>query len=306
MTVSLSGMGTDPDADDTLSYGWTQTAGTTVTLSETDAAATNFTAPLDLSADETLRFRLRVTDAGGLHAEDEVATTVGAAAASRSVLTAWVEQLPERHDGTSVFTFELHFSEEMSLSYVALRDSAFQVTAGTVVNARRQSPPSNRSWHIDVEPTSDADVALVLPAGRACDVTGAICTTDGRRLSNRLDLRVAGASPGQLTAWVERVPERHDGTSRFTFELHFSEEASLSYVALRDSAFEVTAGTVVNARRQSPPSNQSWYIDVEPDSNADVVLMLAADRACDTTGAICTAGGERLSNRLEITVPAQP
>ena len=306
VTVSLSGMGTDPDADDTLSYGWTQTAGTTVTLSATDAAATNFTAPLDLSADETLRFRLRVTDAGGLHAEDEVATTVGAAAASRSVLTAWVEQLPERHDGTSVFTFELHFSEEMSLSYVALRDSAFQVTAGTVVNARRQSPPSNRSWHIDVEPTSDADVALVLPAGRACDVTGAICTTDGRRLSNRLDLRVAGASPGQLTAWVERVPERHDGTSRFTFELHFSEEASLSYVALRDSAFEVTAGTVVNARRQSPPSNQSWHIDVEPDSNADVVLMLAADRACDTTGAICTAGGERLSNRLEITVPAQP
>ena len=135
VTVSLSGMGTDPDADDTLSYGWTQTAGTTVTLSATDAAATNFTAPLDLSADETLRFRLRVTDAGGLHAEDEVATTVGAAAASRSVLTAWVEQLPERHDGTSVFTFELHFSEEMSLSYVALRDSAFQVTAGTVVNA---------------------------------------------------------------------------------------------------------------------------------------------------------------------------
>ena len=306
VTVSLSGTGTDPDADDTLSYGWTQTAGTTVTLSATDAAATNFTAPLDLSADETLRFRLRVTDAGGLHAEDEVAATVGAAAVSRSVLTAWVEQLPERHDGTSVFTFELHFSEEMNLGYAALRDSAFQVTAGTVVNARRQSPPSNRSWHIDVEPTSDADVALVLPAGRACDTAGAICTTDGRRLSNRLDLSVAGASPGQLTAWVARVPERHDGTSRFTFELHFSEETSLSYVALRDSAFQVTAGTVVNARRQSPPSNRSWHIDVDPDSNADVVLVLAAGRACDTAGAICTAEGERLSNRLEITVPAQP
>ena len=149
-------------------------------------------------------------------------------------------------------------------------------------------------------------MALVLPAGRACDTAGAICTTDGRRLSNRLDLSVAGASPGQLTAWVARVPERHDGTSRFTFELHFSEETSLSYVALRDSAFQVTAGTVVNARRQSPPSNRSWHIDVDPDSNADVVLVLAAGRACDTAGAICTAEGERLSNRLEITVPAQP
>ena len=303
-TVSLNGTGTDPDADDTLSYGWTQTGGTTMTLSATDAAATSFTAPSALSADETLRFTLRVTDAGGLYAEDEVAVTVEAA--TGVPLTAWVERVPERHDGNNGFTFELHFSEEASLSYVALRDSAFEVTAGTVVTARRQSPPSNQSWYIDVEPDSNANVVLVLAAGRACDITGAICTADGRRLSNRLDLRVAGSSPGQLTAWVERVPERHDGTSRFTFELHFSEEASLSYVALRDSAFEVTAGTVVTARRQSPPSNQSWYIDVEPDSNANVVLVLAADRACDTTGAICTAGGERLSNRLEITVPAQP
>ena len=149
-------------------------------------------------------------------------------------------------------------------------------------------------------------MALVLPAGRACDVTGAICTANGRRLSSRLDLRVAGPSPAQLTAWVERLPERHDGNSGFTFVLHFSDEPLLSYVTLRDSAFEVTAGTVVNARRQSSPSNRSWYIDVEPDSNANVVLVLAADRACDTAGAICTAGGARLSNRLEITVPAQP
>ena len=79
--------------------------------------------------------------------------------------------------------------------------------------------------------------SLCLRRDGACDTAGAICTTDGRRLSNRLDLSVAGASPGQLTAWVARVPERHDGTSRFTFELHFSEETSLSYVALRDSAF---------------------------------------------------------------------
>ena len=300
-TVRLSGTGTDPDADDTPSYGWTQTAGTTVTLSAADAAATSFTAPSDLSAEETLRFTLRVTDAGGLYAEDEVAVTVEAAAVSRSVLTAWVEQLPERHDGTSVFTFELHFSEEMNLGYAALRDSAFQVTAGTVVNARRQSPPSNRSWHIDVEPTSDADVALVLPAGRACDVTGTICTADGRRLSNRLDLRVAGPQLPGPTAWAERVPDSHDGTT-FRFRLRFSAEIDIGYVTLRDNSFDVTGGSITYVQRLARPSNRDWEITVAPDSNANVVLVLAADRACDTAGAICTAGGERLSNRLEITI----
>ena len=306
-TVSLSGTGTDPDAGDTLSYGWTQTAGTTVTLSATDAAATSFAAPSDLSADETLRFTLRVTDAGGLYAEDEVAVTIEAAAAA-AALTAWVERLPERHDGNSGFTFELHFSEEVSLSYVTLRDLAFEVTAGTVVNARRQSHPSNQSWHIDVEPTSDADVALVLPAGRACDVTGAICTVDGRRLSNRLELSVAGSQPpqgGPLTAWAERVPDSHGGPT-FQFRLRFSAEIDTGYVTLRDNSFDVTGGSITYVQRLARPSNRDWEITVAPDSNANVVLVLAADRACDSVGAICTAGGERLSNRLEITVPAQP
>jgi hypothetical protein len=304
-TVNLSGTGTDPDADDTLSYGWTQTAGTTVTLSATDAAATSFAAPSDLSAEETLRFTLRVTDAGGLYAEDEVAVTVEAAATVP--LTAWVERLPERHDGNSGFTFELHFSEEVSLSYAALRDSAFEVTAGTVVNARRQSPPSNRNWHINVEPTSNADVVLVLPAGRACDVTGAICTADGRRLSNRLDLRVAGSqSPrSPLTAWAERVPDSHGGPT-FQFRLRFSAEIDIGYVTLRDNSFDVTGGSITRVKRLARPSNRDWEITVAPASNANVVLVLAADRACDTAGAICTAGGEQLSNRLEITVPAQP
>ena len=302
-TVSLSGTGTDPDADDTLSYGWTQTAGATVALSAADAAATSFTAPSELSADETLRFTLRVTDADGLYAEDEVVVAVETAATAP--LTARVERLPARHDGNSRFTFELHFSEEVNLSYMTVRDSAFEVTAGAVVNARRQSPPSNRSWYIRVEPTSDAGVELVLPAGRACDVTGAICTADGRRLSNRLDLTVAGPPPAPLTAWAERVPDSHDGTT-FRFRLRFSAEIDIGYVSLRDNSFDVTGGSITYVQRLARPSNRDWEITVAPDSNANVVLVLAADRACGAAGAICTAGGARLSNRLEITVPAQP
>ena len=216
-------------------------------------------------------------------------------------LTARVERLPERHDGNSGFTFELYFSEEVSLSYVTLRDSAFEVTAGRVVKARRQSRTSNRIWHIDVEPTSDADVELVLQAGRACGVTGAICTAaDSRRLSTHLNLTVAGPPPAPLTAWAEMVPS-HNGTT-FRFRLRFSAEIDISYVTLRDGSFDVTRGSVIKARRLAPPSNRDWEITVAPDSNANVVLVLAADRACDTAGAICTAGGERLSNRLEITI----
>ena len=302
-TVTLSGTGTDPDTDDVLEYRWTQTAGTTVTLSSPSSSTTSFTAPADLSADEVLRFNLRVTDGGGLYGEDEVAVTVSAAARA-TLLTAWTVGVPARHDGSgNVFTFELHFSEDVPLSHVTLRDSAFEVTGGTVVRAGRKSAPSNVSWNIEVRPDSDGATELVLPANRACDATGAICTDDGRRLSNRVEVRVPGPAP-PLTAWTVGVPARHDGSgSVFTFELHFSENVPLSYVTLRDSAFEVTGGAVVRAGRKSAPSNVSWNIDVRPDSNGATALVLPANRACDATGAICTDDGRRLSNRLEVRVP---
>ena len=78
-TVTLSGTGEDPDAGETLAYAWTQTGGATVTLSSASSAVATFTAPSNLSADETLTFRLRVTDGGGLTADGSVRVTVAAA-----------------------------------------------------------------------------------------------------------------------------------------------------------------------------------------------------------------------------------
>ena len=75
-SVTLDGAGTDPDAGDTLGYGWTRSAGPGVTLSTTTAATVTFTAPTGLTATTTLRFTLRVTDAAGLYHEDEVIVTV--------------------------------------------------------------------------------------------------------------------------------------------------------------------------------------------------------------------------------------
>ena len=40
----------------------------------------------------------------------------------------------------------------------------------------------------------DGTVTIVLPAATDCGATGAICTEDGRMLSSRLELTVAGPS----------------------------------------------------------------------------------------------------------------
>ena len=72
--VILSGTASDPDGT-IVSHAWTQTGGTAVLLSGADGAIATFTAP-DVSMDETLTFRLTVTDNDGAQANDEVMVVV--------------------------------------------------------------------------------------------------------------------------------------------------------------------------------------------------------------------------------------
>ena len=107
---------------------------------------------------------------------------------------------------------------------------------------------------------------------------------------------------GPLSTRFENVPQGHDGTRGFAFELHFSEEVATTHLAIRDAVLEVSGGTVTGARRLADPSNREWEIEVEPAFDADVTVVLRANRPCLDDGAICTEDGERLSNGLETTV----
>ena len=117
--------------------------------------------------------------------------------------------------------------------------------------------------------------------------------------SNAVRATVSGPP---LTASFHGMPTSHNGTTPFTFELRFSEQIEISYVTLRDSAFTVTNGEVTRVRRLNPPSNLRWFISVEPKSAGDITIALPGNRSCDVTGAVCTAGGKKLSNSPSATV----
>ena len=117
-------------------------------------------------------------------------------AAAPSPLTATAHSAPASHDGSNSFTFELRFSEtpREDFSYVTLRDHAFTVTGGEVVNARRLEQGKNVRWEVTVQPSGNADLTIVLPVTTDCDAQGAVCTGDGRKLSQRVELTVSGPS----------------------------------------------------------------------------------------------------------------
>ena len=120
----------------------------------------------------------------------------------RDELTAHFQDMPEAHDGQSSFKFALLFNQEVDVYQRDMRDHVLQISEGTVENVRRLEPPSNRSWEYTVRPNSDTDMTIVLPVTSDCAVVGAVCTEDGKRLSNGLTATVSGP-----TARFENISE---------------------------------------------------------------------------------------------------
>ena len=217
-------------------------------------------------------------------------------------LTASFENVPDEHDGGNAFVFRVAFSEEVGISYATLRDESFSTTDGDVTAARRVDGRHDL-WEITVEPDSRAAVSITLPGNRACGTTGAVCTRgdDPRPLGNSPSATVAGPPTTPLTASFGDMPATHAG-EEFEFRLTFSEEPEVSYVTLRDHAFDETGGTVRKAKRRTQGSNLSWDITVKPNGVAAVTIELPATTDCAATGAICTHDERPLSNASSATV----
>ena len=106
-------------------------------------------------------------------------------------------------------------------------------------------------------------------------------------LTSEATVAVAAAAPAPLTAAFQDLPDSHDGSTAFTFRVLFSEDVGISYVNMRDDAFSLSEGDVTGARRVEG-RNDLWEITVEPDGDDGVAVTLTGNRACATTGAICT------------------
>ena len=187
LTVNISDIDDQDDLENvTFSYQWQAND------SDIPGATSSSYTLTDADLGKTVKVRVSFTDDAGNPETLTSAATDVVTEPPAEPLTATLENTPESHDGQTVFTFELRFSEDFGLSYVTLRDHAFTVTGGTVTGAGRLERPSNIRWEIHVQPDSESDVTVVLPITEDCNHQGAICTEDGEQLSNRLELTVSG------------------------------------------------------------------------------------------------------------------
>ena len=178
----------DEDGLDNVSFSYQWMADD----ADIEGATSSTYTPADADEGKAIKVKVSFTDDAG-NPETLTSAATEAAAAPRPPLTATIHDAPKSHDGQEDFTFELRFSEEPEedFSYETLKDHAFTVTGGTVKGARRLVSGSNIRWEITVSPDSNSDVTVKLPATEDCGAQGAICTDDGRMLSEGLEFTVS-------------------------------------------------------------------------------------------------------------------
>ena len=175
----------------------------------TFGSAKDFEAPDDADTDGEYEVTVRVTD--GSNPVD----TALVVRLSDVRPTASFEQVPERHDGTAAFRFQLHFSPEPAgLSYKTVGGGLLEVIGATVNGARRLTKGSNLAWEVTAEPTQMDDIVISLPV-RPCSENSAICI-DGEPLARAASATVPGPAVVSILASATPVTEGTDAAFTLT------------------------------------------------------------------------------------------
>ena len=219
--------GTSEDGDHgslasiTIPVGGTSATGTVSTSEDDDGDDETFTValgslPSGLSAGTASSVEVTITDSG---AQQQVATP----------LTAAFANVPSGHDGTA-FTFDLTLSDTPGAGNLPVAAS-FKVAPGTA-----SVSGSGTQYTVTVTPKQAnawKDVTITLAGGRACSEAGAVCTADGRALSNTSSVTVGG--PVRIRIAGARAKEGKDESLDFAVTLNraAAHDVSVDYATAR-------------------------------------------------------------------------
>ena len=206
---------------------WNSTGGTATTKEVTG-----------LANGESYTFRVRAVNAAGKGAASAPTPAVTPAAPG---LTAAFTSVPEAHDGSTAFALQIEFSVDVAGRFRRMRNDVFEVTGGAVADLRRVDRRRDL-WTVTVTPSSDDAVTVAVPANRACDVSGAVCTADGEQLSSRAEATVPGPQPA-VSVSASTSPVTEGTAAAFTLTRTGDTAAALTVTVSVSEDGAVLAGT---------------------------------------------------------------
>ena len=134
-------------------------------------------APLELFGGDPVRVRLI------LHPDDQLGDR------QKAPVTAYLSNFPTEHVRNEDVSFRITFSDEVATTADALRDHVLSVSGGTVSGVEAVGS-DKKIWAVSVTPDARNPVTIAIAPDLECALPNAICTADGRRLFNRMELTV--------------------------------------------------------------------------------------------------------------------
>ena len=142
--------------------------------------------------------RIRSSSSGRDAILDHSGASIAGGPGTSPALTAECRNVPASHQGPGYpFTFQLHFSAEIPMSYRTVRDDLLSMRA-RVDEARRLAQGSNMGWEITVSPISYDDIVITLPATADCTSETAVCTSTGQKLETGISELVPGLAAASV------------------------------------------------------------------------------------------------------------
>ena len=263
--------GTSEDGDHgslasiTIPAGFTSATGTVSTVEDDDGDDETFTValgslPSGLAAGAASSVLVTITDSG--------------LQKSTEPLTAAFGNVPSEHDGTA-FTFDLTLSEAPGAGNLPVAVS-FKVAPGTA-----SVSGSGTRYTVTVTPKAAnawKDVTITLAGGRACAEAGAICTADGRALTNTSSVTVGG--PVRIRVAGARAKEGKDASLDFAVTLNraVGHEVSVDYAtedgtAAAGADYTAVSGTLVFAAGETAKTVSVPLLDDAIDEGRETMRL---------------------------------
>ncbi len=145
---------------------------------------------------ETVYFALHNPTGGVAIADDKAVGIIRNTESAGDALTATFGEAPASHDGSTAFVVPVEFSEAVTLT------SASPSVSGGTVTGVSDTAGDGTSWDITIEPSGESAVGLTLAVASDCAAAGAICTADGRALSEAVTAAIEGPSASSQTPQV--------------------------------------------------------------------------------------------------------
>ena len=249
---------------------------------------------------------VKTTAGTGVEKTYEVTVTREAAAQQQQVqqpeaqqqaldpLTARLRGAVSEHDGETPFLVELVLSESLESGSRWPSAASFKVKGGSVESVRRFRP---YRFHVHVKPKSWKDVTVTLSGGRACGEAGAICTADGRSVSNTSSVTVGG--PVRIRIAGARAKEGKDASLDFAVTLNrtASHQVSVDYAtedgtAAAGADYTATSGTLTFAAGETAKTVSVPVLDDAINEGKEVMrLKLSNPRGAFLRGVHSKAKG---------------